>query len=114
MLSSRAKTALKALRDAAVGFAVYSGIALIALEDRAQAGNGLPALPTTAHGDGNATWGGDPSVLTLFVIGLLFAALTSFTLSVLRHFGKTFALSRIRSENAQIWSISLSRAYRKK
>lgn len=108
-----ARIVWKALRDGAIGLAVYSGIVIIALEDRAQAGSSLPALPSLYANTSSAFWS-DPSVLTLFVLGLLFATLTAFTLSVWRHLGRNFALSRVGTAQAQIWSIAANRTYRKK
>ena len=109
----RSKLIRKGLRDAGLGLAVYTGIAILALEDRAQAGSGIPDLPSLSA-NANALWGADPSILTLFVLGLLFALLTAFTLSVFRHFGQNFALSRIRTEHTPYWSALSDRAYRKK
>ncbi len=108
MPSRRIKFALKAARDAGIGLAVYSGIAILALEDRAQTGNALPALPEFSANTG-LKWGTDPSVLTLFVLGLLFALLTAFTLTVWRHFGQNFALARVRPNPARSWSNSTAR-----
>jgi len=113
MPTRRSKLALKATRDAGIGLAVYSGIALIALEDRAQAGSALPTLAKLSPGQG-LLGGTDPTVLTLLVIGLLFALLTAFTLTVWRHFGQNFALARVRPEPRPNWSRSTARAYQKK
>lgn len=113
MAHRRSSIVVKALRDASIGLAVYAGLVAVALEDRAQAGNPLPVLPPVDTGAGQPMWS-DPSFLTLFVLGLLFATLTAFTLSVWRHFGRNYALTRPRAEQAQIWSASAMRAYRKK
>jgi len=112
MPSRRTKFALKALRDAGIGLGVYSGIAILALEDRAQTGSAMPTLANINSGTG-LVWGTDPSVLTLFVLGLLFAALTAFTLMGWRHFGQNFALARVRPDPAHAWSISTVKPYRK-
>lgn len=113
MPSRRSKFALKAVRDGGIGLAVYSGIAILALEDRAQTGSALPTLPKF-NADTGLLSGTDPSVLTLFVLGLLFALLTAFTLTGWRHFGQNFALARVRPDRAQNWSISTVKPYRKK
>ncbi len=113
MPTRRSKLALKAARDAGIGLAVYSGIALIALEDRAQAGSAMPSLPKFSSGQG-LLWGTDPSILTLLVLGVLFALLTAFTLTVWRHFGQNFALARVRPDPTPNWSRSTGRAYQKK
>lgn len=105
MLNRRSKLVLKALRDACIGLAVYSGIAVLALEDRAQAGSAISSL-TNLNSESGLVWGHDPSVLTLGVLGLLFAALTAFTVTVWRHFGQNFALNRVRPDPLSSWSPS--------
>lgn len=107
MKPKRHSTVFYALRDACLGLAIYSGIVLLALEDRAQAGTALPAF--SAHG----SWLSDGSLLTLFVLGLLFATLTAFITSVWRHFGRTFVLNRVSLDQAQVWSVSRGRSYRR-
>lgn len=109
--SRRSKFALKAVRDAGIGLAVYSGIAILALEDRAQTGSALPAMPKFSS-DTGLMWGTDSSVLTLSVLGLLFALLTAFTLTGWRHFGQNFALTRVRPN--PVLNLSNSKPYRKK
>lgn len=106
----RSSWILKAARDGAIGLAVYAGIAMMALEDRAQAGHALLAKPQGFFTQ-SATWGTDSSYFTLTVLGLLFAALTAFSLGAMRHFGQTMVLSRVRRDRAPFWSNSRSSAY---
>ncbi len=113
MPMSHAKLARSALRDAGLGLAIYTGIAILALEDRAQTGHALADF-STFSANASSIWRSDSSILTLFVLGLLFALLIAFTLTVWRHFGRNFALTRARHGQAQHWSVSGSRTYRKK
>lgn len=91
MLIGRSRLFVKSLRDFICGLGAYTVIALLALEDGAQAGNGLVAIPHTGQ-DAWYHWSGDPVFMTLIGLGLLFAVLSAFTMAVLRHFGQTYAL----------------------
>lgn len=110
MEHGRLKLILNTARDAGLGLAVYTGIALVALEDRAQAGSAVPSFSTT----NDLIWTANPSLVTLFGLGLLFALLTAFTLAMWRHFGHNFVLSRVRPEPSPRWSKAGGRAYRTK
>lgn len=90
------KTIRKAGRDAGIGLLVYSGIAILALEDRAQAGSATLVLPDFGSSSAILT-GPQPPLLTLVGLGILFSLLVAFTLTVFRHFGKTFVLARVHN-----------------
>ncbi|MCH9764889.1 MAG: hypothetical protein K0U34_02710 [Alphaproteobacteria bacterium] len=103
MLMDRSQPILKALRDAGVGLAVYALIAVLALEDRAQAGNSIVSLPTTGTAS-DSYWGADPSLFTLIGLGILFSVVSAFTLMGLRHFSQTFVLARVGGGKSQHWA----------